>query len=169
MKSIALICFGKLKTPGLDASVGEFTKRLGRYVDFRAYELKPLPVEEKSDAVRARVTEKESAQVLELLASKSFSAAHGRSHTLICLDESGKAMATTEWGKLLSREFDSGKTPVFLIGSGLGLGDTLLKQAQIRVSFGPQTLSHELARLVLVEQLYRAASWLEGHPYHNEG
>lgn len=169
MKSIALICYGKLKTPGLDASVGEFSKRLGRYVDFRAYELKPLPVEEKSEAVRARVTEKEAAQVQELITSKAFQSAHGRALTLVCLDESGKAMPTTDWAKLLSREFDSGKTPVFLIGSGLGLGDALLRQAQLRVSFGPQTLSHELARLVLVEQLYRAASYLEGHPYHNEG
>lgn len=169
MKSVALICFGKLKTPGFGEAVSEFSKRLTRYVDFRTYELKPLQVEQKSDVVRARVTEKESEMVLELLESKSFQAAHGRSITLICMDESGKSLATTEWAKKLETEFDQGKTPIFLIGSGLGLGDTLLKQASLKISFGPQTFSHELARLVLVEQLYRATSYLEGHPYHNEG
>lgn len=169
MKSIALICFGKLKTPGLSESVAEFSKRLTRYADFKTYELKPLPVEEKSDAVRTRVTEKEADAVLALIESKKFVTEHGSKLALIALDESGKALPTTDWAKLLSREFEQGRTPVFLIGSGLGLGDTLLNRATTRVCFGPQTLSHELARLVLVEQLYRSLSYLEGHPYHNEG
>lgn len=169
MKSVALICFGKLKTPGFEAAVGEFSKRLQRYVDFKTYELKPLPVEQKSDAVRARVTGKESAMVLELIESKAFQASHGHNITIACLDESGKPLTTVDWSKKLEAEFDQGKTPVFLIGSGLGLGDELLKRASLKIGFGAQTFSHELARLVLVEQLYRATSYIEGHPYHNEG
>jgi 23S rRNA (pseudouridine1915-N3)-methyltransferase len=55
------------------------------------------------------------------------------------------------------------------MGGSLGLGERILKQAQKRIGFGPQTLSHELARLVLMEQLYRALSFRAGHPYHNEG
>ena len=58
---------------------------------------------------------------------------------------------------------------VIVIGGSLGIGHNLLKAANRTVSFGPQTFSHELARLVLVEQLYRALSFNEGHPYHNEG
>src|SRR5690606_9495163 len=130
---------------------------------------KPLTVPQKSEAVREHVTQKEGEQVRELIQSKGFQTVPGRSLQLICLDESGKALRTTEWARILTRAFDSGATPVFLIGSGLGLSDSLLQQAQLRLSFGPQTLSHELARLVLLEQLYRAASLLAGHPYHNEG
>ncbi len=147
----------------------EFTKRLQRYCDFRVYELKPLVVEEKTDAHRKRVTEKETELVLELMQSRAFLAAHGKNLHWIALDESGKPQPTLAWSELLQRDWDQSRAPVFFIGSGLGLGDELIKRAQVLISFGPQTFSHELARLVLTEQLYRAASLLEGHPYHNEG
>jgi 23S rRNA (pseudouridine1915-N3)-methyltransferase len=170
MKKITLICYGKLKSPGFDAAVGEFTKRLGRYTDFRVIELKPTKVSEKSETLRHTIPEKEGAQIIELMASPSFKAQSGRAPALWCLDETGKAMKTTEWANALLELNDRGSGElVFVIGGSLGLGENILKTAHKKVSFGPQTLSHELARLVLVEQLYRALSYLDGHPYHNEG
>jgi 23S rRNA (pseudouridine1915-N3)-methyltransferase len=86
------------------------------------------------------------------------------------MDETGKAMKTTDWAQSFEELGDRGSGElVLIIGGSLGLGENILKLAQKKVSLGPQTLSHELARLILVEQIYRALSFLEGHPYHNEG
>ena len=79
-------------------------------------------------------------------------------------------MKTTDWAKSLNTLADRGSGElVFVVGGSLGLGDSILKIAHHRLSFGPQTVSHEIARLLLVEQVYRALSFLSGHPYHNEG
>ncbi len=170
MRKVTLVCFGKLKTPGFEAAVNEFTKRLGRYTEFNTIELKPLPVPEKSEALRTQIPEKEGEILLELFESPGFRSKAGRTPAFWCLDETGKARPTREWASSLKdlEEKGSGELAI-IIGGSLGLGENILKFAQSRISFGPQTLSHELARLILVEQLYRALSYLEGHPYHNEG
>ena len=170
MKKVTLVCYGKLKTPGFEESIAEFSKRLSRYTDFQVVELKPIPIHEKSETLRDLIPEKEGMQVLELLSSPAFKQKAGQRPELWCLDETGKAMKTTEWAQKLSdlSEKGSGELVLF-IGGSLGVGHNLLKTAHRTVSFGPQTFSHELARLVLIEQLYRALSYNTGHPYHNEG
>ena len=170
MRKITLLCFGKLKTPGLSLAVAEFEKRLGRYVEFQAIELKPVPVPEKSETLRSSIPEKEAGILLELLESPGFKSKAGKTPELWCLDETGKALPTREWAKNLEDLGIRGSGElVLMIGGSLGLGDAILKRAHRKVSLGPQTLSHELARLILTEQLYRALSYLSGHPYHNEG
>lgn len=170
MKRITLVCFGKLRTAGFEAAVGEFEKRLKRYTDFEVRELRGLPVPEKDGVLRDQVPEKEAEMILEVISSPGFKSRSGRNPDLWCLDETGKAMKTTEWASALGEISDLGSGElVLVIGGSLGLGDRILKQAQKRISFGPQTFSHELARLVLMEQLYRALSFRSGHPYHNEG
>ncbi len=170
MKKVTLVCYGKLKTPGLLDAVSEFTKRLARYTEFQVVELKPMPVPEKSETLRSAIPEKEGEQLLELLASPSFKQKAGRAPEIWALDETGKPLKTTEWARAFQECNDRGPGEVvFLIGGSLGLGENILKAVNKRVSFGPQTVSHEIARLLLVEQVYRALSYLEGHPYHNEG
>jgi 23S rRNA (pseudouridine1915-N3)-methyltransferase len=170
VKRITLICYGKLKTPGLEESTHEFMKRLSRYTDFQVVELKPTPIPEKSDTLRDSIPEKEGEQILELMGTTSFKQKAGHHPEIWCLDETGKAMKTSEWASHLKTIAAKGRNDlVLIIGGSLGVGHILLKSANRTVSFGPQTFSHELARLVLVEQLYRALSFNEGHPYHNEG
>lgn len=170
MKTITLVCFGKLKTPGIDASVAEFTKRLSRFTDFRVVELKPTPIPEKSDTLRDLIPEKEGEQILALKQMASFKQKSGQHPELWCLDETGKALKTKDWAFTLKDLAAQARNElVIVIGGSLGIGHNLLKTADRTISFGPQTFSHELARLVLIEQLYRALSLNEGHPYHNEG
>jgi 23S rRNA (pseudouridine1915-N3)-methyltransferase len=170
VKKITLLCYGKLKTPGMEDAVNEFTKRMSRFTDFNCLELKPIKVTEKSDSNRDLIPEREGEQILELIDSPSFKTQYGRSPAIWCLDETGKSMKTTEWAKSLQTLADRGTGElVVIIGGSLGIGHNLLERANLKVSFGPQTLSHELARLVLVEQLYRSLSFSSGHPYHNEG
>ena len=159
MKKIVLICFGKLKTPGLEDAVAEFTKRLGGYTKFSCVEMRSTQSPEKDEAM-----------VLELLQSQAFKNNYARNPQIWVLDETGKAMKTTEWASEFQEILDRGSGElVFILGGSYGLSEAVLKLAHKRVSFGPQTLSHELARLVLVEQLYRALSYSAGHPYHHEG
>ena len=133
-------------------------------------ELKPIKVTEKSDSLRSSIPEKEGEAILELMESPSFKTQAGRAPQVWCLDETGKSMKTTEWADSLRTLSDRGSGElVLIIGGSLGLGENILKASHKKVCFGPQTLSHELARLILVEQLYRALSFLAGHPYHNEG
>lgn len=88
-------------------------------------------------------------------------------HTcLIALDETGKTYASETFARTLSSWADSGQTVVFCIGGSWGLDESVRNQAQAIISFGPQTLPHILARIVLVEQLYRAETILHNKTYH---
>jgi 23S rRNA (pseudouridine1915-N3)-methyltransferase len=86
---------------------------------------------------------------------------------LVLLDSRGKALSSEELAKWLGSRRDSGQQAiVFAVGPANGWSDAAREQAQTLLSLGPMTLAHELARLVLAEQLYRAFTILSGHPYH---
>jgi 23S rRNA (pseudouridine1915-N3)-methyltransferase len=163
---LCLFAFGKLKTPGL-RDAAEYYKRLIRpWVNLEEIELKALPVPEKMSSTRTRIQEKEGEILLERLKKSEPS---GRSWVIL-LDELGKAKATKEWATELEKfEAESVPSISYCIGSSLGFSQEVRCYAKSSISFGPQTLSHELARVVLLEQLYRAYSVIKGHPYHNAG
>ncbi len=163
MQSLTLICFGKLKTPGFEQAVNDFEKRLGKYFKFDVRELKPVKVSEKSDRVRQAVQETEAQMIFDEIEKVN------RTKSVWAIDERGLARSTKSWAEEIEAHKNAGKHLVLVIGSGLGLPRQVLLQANKIISFGPQTFSHELARLVLTEQLYRAGSLAAGHPYHNEG
>jgi len=89
------------------------------------------------------------------------------SHKLVCLDREGEQLGSADFARALCEFRDKGETGVaFLLGGAEGLAPEALVRADKRVSLGPMTLPHGLARIVLAEQLYRAATILAGHPYH---
>jgi 23S rRNA (pseudouridine1915-N3)-methyltransferase len=89
---------------------------------------------------------------------------------LVLLDERGKQMTSETFAKWLGRERDEGRQLiVFAIGPADGWSEDSRSRATERLSLGPMTLAHELARVVLCEQVYRALTILAGHPYHREG
>jgi 23S rRNA (pseudouridine1915-N3)-methyltransferase len=86
---------------------------------------------------------------------------------LIALDARGQMLSSEAFSRLLGKARDDGvKATAILIGGADGLAPDLLAKANAKVSFGAITLPHQLARIVLAEQLYRAATILAGHPYH---
>jgi 23S rRNA (pseudouridine1915-N3)-methyltransferase len=88
----------------------------------------------------------------------------------ILLDERGKALASSELADRLGRWRDEGKRECrFVIGAADGHSDAERTGADLLLSFGPATWPHLLVRAMLAEQLYRATSWLAGHPYHRQG
>lgn len=134
------------------------------WVTLREVELRPERVDDKSAGARRRIQEAERGTLDRALESTS------ERRTLVLLDEGGKSLTTQQWAELL-RDHQDRSTPdvCFCIGSSLGFAPETRSRAQRILSLGPQTLPHELARVVLLEQLYRAMSVVRGHPYHNEG
>jgi 23S rRNA (pseudouridine1915-N3)-methyltransferase len=162
---IRIAAFGKLKTPGLREAMDYYLRNLRAWAPNEELELKPIAVPDKSPATRTQIQEKEGSLLLERLEDSLDSRG-----ILVLLDETGKSLRTLEWAELLRSWEQEGIREVnFCLGSSLGFSADVRKRARKALSLGPQTLPHELARVVLGEQLYRAHSVLAGHPYHNEG
>ncbi len=162
---VHLIAFGKLRAPGLREATDYYLRNLRPWAEVNEIELKPIPVPDKGAATRTRIQQQEA----ELVIERAHGAAGERAR-LFLLDEKGRALTTQQWAERV-RDWESGggREPVLCIGGSLGFGEALRKRAEGLFSLGPQTLPHELARVVLSEQLYRAWSVVRGHPYHNEG
>ena len=135
---------GKTKEPAIQSLTDEYLKRLSRYAEVEG------------------TTLKDEAAVLKLCARD----ARPR-HTLVLLDEQGKQLSSEELAKFLGDYQDRNPLPLlFAVGAADGFTDQARQAATLVLSLGRMTLAHELARVVLLEQLYRAFTILKGHPYH---
>jgi 23S rRNA (pseudouridine1915-N3)-methyltransferase len=136
---------GKAKETHFQSLAEEYLKRLGRYAEVEGVALK------------------QEALLLEL----SRKQARPR-HTLVVLDERGKQLSSVGLAGFLRDCQDRQRSPLlFAVGSADGFSPQTIEAADHVLSLGPMTLAHELARVVLLEQLYRAFTILEGHPYHS--
>lgn len=162
---LLLVAFGKLKTPGLREAADYYQGLIRTWLPFEEIELKPLSVTDKSPETRRLIQEKEGDLLLQKLAK-----ALGPRGAFYLLDETGRSLGTQDWAKAVRGWERESVTEVALcVGSSLGFSPAVRSRARGILSLGPQTLPHELARVVLSEQLYRAWSVVRGHPYHNEG
>jgi 23S rRNA (pseudouridine1915-N3)-methyltransferase len=85
---------------------------------------------------------------------------------IVACDPHGKSFTSEKFAEWLAKEREVGRDTAFVVGGAYGLSDDILERSQMKLSLAPWTLPHELARLVLAEQLYRAGSILRGEPYH---
>ena len=127
----------------------------------RKLHLSPLTVLEVAESKATTAGARIQAEAEALLAKVPSS------HRLVCLDRQGEALSSAAFAELLAKWRDGGTEGVaFLIGGADGLPPETLAKAAKAISLGPMTLPHGLARIVLAEQIYRAATILAGHPYH---
>ncbi len=160
---IGVFAFGKLRTAGLREAADHYRGLLRPWAGSEEFELRPETVPDKSASTRERVRDAEAELLRERLAG--WLGPRGR---LYLLDEGGKALSTADWAELIRGcEGESVPAAAFCVGGSLGFSSALRKTARAVISLGPQTLPHELARVVLWEQLFRATSVVRGHPYHN--
>lgn len=160
MQNIDLICVGKLNAAYCAAGVVEYQKRLAAYCNFRILELPEAPIAEKNagEALIARALDKEGAAILGSLR---------RGAALVALCVEGKQLSSEELAAFIAQRAMSGAGDLaFAIGSSHGLCPAVKQAAALRFSMGRITLPHQLARLVLAEQLYRAFSINAGAKYH---
>ncbi|MEG6506647.1 23S rRNA (pseudouridine(1915)-N(3))-methyltransferase RlmH [Nitratidesulfovibrio sp. 1201_IL3209] len=155
MKSLRLLAVGKLKTPFWQQAAAHYMERLRH-----TWRVTETLVRDGDAALPpARRNADEGARLL---------AALGPADIVVCMDERGKAHTSREFAALLDRLTENATAvPCFVIGGAYGLDAAVLQRAALRVSLGPMTFPHEMARVVLLEQLYRADCILRGSPYHH--
>ena len=155
---IELWCIGKSKAPWLREATAVYAKRLPHLVPFAYHELPgpKLPRRPTPEQTMAA----ESAYVLARLQPADV---------LYLFDERGEAMSSRVFAAFLEKiQHQAGSRLVFLIGGAYGFGESLRARAVGGVSLSPMTLSHQLVRVVALEQLYRGMSILRNLPYHND-
>jgi 23S rRNA (pseudouridine1915-N3)-methyltransferase len=151
---VVLAAVGKPRHAALAAAIGEYEARTAHYWPFEAHEVREEPAKSVSaDLVREREGERLAAVVPK--------GAH-----LVACDPGGVSQSSEQFSAWLQREREAGRDVAFVIGGAYGLSEALRTAARTRLSLAPWTLPHELARLVLTEQLYRAGTIVRREPYH---
>lgn len=160
MQNVDLICVGKLNASYFAAGVAEYQKRLGGFCNFRIVELPEATIADKNASEKQieKALQKEGDAILHAVRKGVY---------LVALCVEGKQISSEELAALLAQRAGSGAGDVaFVIGSSHGLDERVKRAAQARISLGRITLPHQLARLVLTEQLYRACTINAGMKYH---
>lgn len=145
---------GKPRHRALATAIGEYEQRAARYWPLDVQEVREEPARGAPvDLVREREAERLRARLTP-------------GARLVACDAAGRAMSSEAFAGWLQGEREGGRDVAFVIGGAFGLAPSLRAQAPLALSLAPWTLPHELARLVLAEQLYRAGTILRGEPYH---
>jgi 23S rRNA (pseudouridine1915-N3)-methyltransferase len=152
---IRIIAIGTKMPDWVEAGYAEYAKRMPRDVVVEMVEL-PLAVRSKNTDIQ-KAMEKEGEAMMAVIA---------KGEQVIVLDVRGKAWSTEQLAENLAAWKMSGDNFCLLIGGPDGLSPAILQMASIKWSLSPLTLPHPLVRILLIEQLYRACSILQNHPYH---
>lgn len=154
-----ILCVGKIKETYYAGAVAEYTKRLSRYGKIEIIE---VPDEKTPD----RSSEAEALQIKETEARRLLAKIRDNMY-VIALDLKGKESDSVSFAEHLGRLMVQGKSHIaFVIGGSLGLHKSLLQRADERLCFSKMTFPHQLMRVILLEQLYRASRIQNHEPYH---
>ena len=158
MIKVNVIAMGKLKEKYLSEAVKEYSKRLSRYADFTVLELEPVKLSDKpSQAEITSALQKESELIFKKIPQSSFVCA-------LCVE--GKPLSSEDLALKVKELSGVGKNITFIIGSSYGLSENVKKSADLRLSISAMTFPHQLFRVMLLEQIYRAFKINEGSTYH---
>lgn len=157
--NIKIIGVGKLKEKYLKQGIAEYAKRLGKFCKFEIVEVPDEKAPEKLSAAEMEgVKEKEGERILAKIRDKEY---------VYALAIEGKERSSEEFAQEIAQLTTYGRSDItFVIGGSLGLSPAVLRRAETKISFGRFTLPHQLMRLVLSEQIYRAFMINNGSPYH---
>ena len=158
MLNIKIICVGKFKEKYWEAASAEYMKRLGAYCSVSVTEVK----EEKLPAHASRADEenvimKEGKSILDKIGTGDY---------VVALDIGGRELSSEDLAAKIAQISFTNSTIAFVIGGSLGLSNEVKSRAALRLSFGKITLPHQLARIVRLEQIYRAFMISQGRKYH---
>jgi 23S rRNA (pseudouridine1915-N3)-methyltransferase len=151
---VVVAVVGKPRHADLRKAISDYESRAARYWPLEVHEVR----EESASALDAAGVKSREAK---RLAGKIPPGAR-----VIACDARGDSLSSEQFAKMLQSSRESARDLAFVIGGAFGLGEALLAGAQSTLSLAPFTLPHELARLVLAEQIYRAGTIVRGEPYH---
>lgn len=153
---IKIIALGKIKEKFLKEGIDEFLKRLTPYASVEIIEL--TPVEIRDENLTAKALEQEGAKILANIKNDSY---------VITMEILGKQLSSEDFANKINEISISGISElIFVIGSSCGLSPIVSQRANFKLSFSKMTFLHQFARLLLVEQIYRAFKILKGETYH---
>ena len=154
-----VVCIGKLKDAYLRDGVAEFVKRMRPYGGITITELNESKIGDKpSDADRKQVVDDEGERLLKVVPKNAYT---------VLLDVYGKTMSSEDLAKAVAKlEVDGVSDMAFIIGGAFGVSEALRQSANYKLSFSPMTFTHQMVRLLLVEQIYRASKINRNEPYH---
>lgn len=156
---IEIVCVGKLKEKYLVQAIDEYSKRLSRYCKLNIIELADEKTPDNaSEKEELQIKDKEGEKILAQIKDTAY---------VITLDLGGKMVTSEGFAQMMASCGVQGNSHiVFVIGGSLGLSDKVLKRANDSLSFSKMTFPHQLFRVMLLEQIYRAYRINNGEPYH---
>jgi 23S rRNA (pseudouridine1915-N3)-methyltransferase len=153
---ITLFWIGKTDEPYLRQGTELYESRIGKYLDFQAI---TIPDVRKGQMTPARQSELEATALLEKISPRD---------DVFLLDERGEMFSSAEMARFLEKKMlESTRNLVFVIGGPYGFHEKLYQRAQGTISLSRMTFSHQMVRLLFLEQLYRALTIIRGEPYHH--
>lgn len=156
---ITILCVGKIKEKFYRDAIAEYKKRLSRYCKLEIIEVSDEKTPDgASEVVELQIKEKEAERMEKYLRDGAF---------ICALAIDGKQLDSVELSQKIERLGTSGTSHIiFLIGGSLGMSEKLLNKADMKLSFSKMTFPHQLMRVILLEQIYRAYRIMNGEPYH---
>lgn len=156
---IILITVGKIKEKYLRDAISEYGKRLSRYCKLEIVEVADEKTPDKaSEAMDENIRAKEGERILKYIRDDMY---------VITLEIGGKMLSSEEFARKIETLGVQGKSSIaFVIGGSIGLGKEVLKRSDYALSFSKMTFPHQLMRVILLEQVYRAYRIINGEPYH---
>lgn len=151
---LTVLAVGRPRDGGLAEAIRQYEGRAARYWPLDVVEVREEPAR---SLTTAQVRDREAERLLERLPTGA---------QLVACDPGGEALDSEAFARWVSEARDQARSLAFAIGGAFGLGDAVRRGAARRLTLAPWTLPHELARLVLAEQLYRAGTISRGEPYH---
>ena len=158
MIKITLITIGKLKEKYLRDAVEEYAKRLSRYCKLDIIELSPVTLSDNPSQSEIDTALLKEAEIIEKRIPD------GSVVTALCIE--GKSNTSEQLAEFVEKNTNEGKNMCFIIGSSFGLSDTVKQKSNLKLSLSAMTFPHQLFRVMLLEQIYRAFKINEGSTYH---
>lgn len=158
MIKITLITLGKLKEKYLRDAVEEYAKRLSRYCKLDIIELSPVTLSDNPSQNEIDTALLKEAEIIEKRIPD------GSVVTALCVE--GKSNTSEQLAEFVEKNTNEGKNMCFIIGSSFGLSDTVKQKSNLKLSLSAMTFPHQLFRVMLLEQIYRAFKINEGSTYH---
>jgi 23S rRNA (pseudouridine1915-N3)-methyltransferase len=156
MLKLTVIVAGKYKEDHWRDAEREYLKRLSPYAKINVLELESAPMTSTADAEKSMRMESE--RILSRIPADAT--------YIVALERTGKRLSSEAFAKLLGDQAEGGAHAVLVIGGAAGLDASVLTRAQAKLSLSDMTFTHEMARVFLMEQLYRASTILAGKAYH---
>lgn len=156
---VTIICVGKIKEKFYRDALEEYAKRLSRYCKFEVVEVADeMTPDNAGEALEEQIKEREAKRILSKIKEDS----------LVCtLEIAGNRLSSLAFADWMEKAAVGGKSSlVFVIGGSLGLHSTVTKRSDFALSFSDMTFPHQLMRVILSEQIYRAFRIINGEPYH---